>query len=162
MRAQEPGIQPSRRYPYHLTVQATLRDTDGLGHVNNGVYLNWLEEIRTRYVYDRRGLVDLAQVDFILASARLDFRSPVRLHEQVELWCGPSRIGRSSWDLLYEARARTDSRLVVEGETVQVQYDYARGAPVPIPEVWRRILEADLLPPPHPAPPGPGGGVLSA
>ena len=30
------------RWAYEMTIQATLRDTDGLGHVNNAVYLTWL------------------------------------------------------------------------------------------------------------------------
>ncbi len=138
---------PSRAFPYRLAVQATLRDSDGLGHVNNGVYLEWLEEVRTRYVYDRRGLTELAEIDFILASARLDFRSPVLLHEVVDLWCGPSRVGRSSWEISYEGRSRRDGRLVVEASTVQVQFDYTSRRPVSIPAEWRRILEADLLAP---------------
>jgi acyl-CoA thioester hydrolase len=128
-------------------VQATLRDSDGLGHVNNGVYLSWLEEVRTRYVYDRREMTDISEIDFILASARLDFRSPVRLHEIVDLWCGPSRVGRRSWELAYEGRARGDGRLVVEASTVQVQYDYVERRPVAVPEEWRRLLESDLLRP---------------
>lgn len=137
---------PSRPFPYHLAVEATLRDLDGLGHVNNGVYQTWLEEVRTRYVFERRGLSEVGQIDFILASTTLEFRSPVKLHEIVDLWCGPTRVGRSSWTLAYEARARSDGRLVVEGSSVQVQFDYASEGSVPLSAKWRALLEADLLP----------------
>ena len=136
---------PSKRYPFHSEVLATLRDTDGLGHVNNAVYLSWLEEIRTLYVFERRGMTRMDQVDFILASARLDFRSPILMHETVDLWLGPSRLGKSSWDLLYEGRARGDGRLVLEATTVQVMFDYASKAAIPIPDDWRRILQADMV-----------------
>ncbi len=136
---------PSRPYPYHFAVRATLRDTDGMGHVNNAVYLSWLEEIRTGYVFDRRGRLELAEVDFVVASAHLDFRSPVHLHETVDLWLAPCRLGRSSWDLLYEGRARADGRRVLDARTVQVQYDYARRVSFPIPDDWRRLLEGDLV-----------------
>lgn len=136
---------PSRTYAYHVALLATLRDTDGVGHVNNAVYLTWLEEVRTRYVFARRGLVGLSQVDFVLARAELDFRSPVMLHETVDLWCAPSRLGRSSWDLVYEGRSRTDGRLVIEARTVQVQYDYRARKTAPIPDTWRRALLEDLL-----------------
>ena len=86
----------------------------------------------------------MEEFDFILASTTLHFRSPVLLHEAVTMRCAPSRIGNSSWDLVYEGRARTDGRLVVEGTSVQVHYDYAIRKPVPIPGDWRRILEDDL------------------
>jgi len=136
--------EPSRPYAYHLTVQAGLRDTDGLGHVNNAVYVNWLEEVRTRYVFDARGLEGISNVDFILASVHVEFRSPVFLHELVDLWCSPSRVGQRSWELVYEGRSRRDGRLVFEARTAQVQFDYGRREPVPIPAEWRRILEEDM------------------
>ena len=145
MEAESVPPAPSRKHAFHIEVRATLRDTDGMGHVNNGVYLSWCEEARTRYVFERRGLTVMSELDFILASARLDFRSPVLLHEIVDLWCSPSRIGRSSWEMLYEGRARRDGRLVVEASSVQVQYDYSIRAPVAIPPDWRKCLEADLL-----------------
>lgn len=136
---------PSRPFPFRLSVEATLRDTDGVGHVNNAVYVSWIEEARTRYVFDRRGLAGLAELDFILASVQVEYRSPVLLHETVDVWCGPSRVGNRSWELVYEGRARGDGRLVCEARSVQVQYDYAARATLPIPAGWRAILERDLL-----------------
>jgi acyl-CoA thioester hydrolase len=129
---------------YELAIQATLRDTDALGHVNNAVYVNWFEEVRTSYVYARRGLRTTADVDFILASTTVQFRSPVYMLETVDLRCAPVRIGNSSWDLAYEGRAREGGRLVVEGVSTQVHYDYTARAAMPIPAEWRALLTADL------------------
>ena len=47
---------PERRWVFHVAIDATLRDTDGLGHVNNAVYLSWIETARTKYVFERRRL----------------------------------------------------------------------------------------------------------
>lgn len=129
---------------YELAIQATLRDTDALGHVNNAVFVNWFEEVRTSYVYARRGLRTTADVDFILASTTVQFRSPVYMLETVDLRCAPVRIGNSSWDLAYEGRAREGGRLVVEGVSTQVHYDYTARAAMPIPAAWRALLTADL------------------
>jgi acyl-CoA thioester hydrolase len=136
---------PSKRYAFHHAVEATLRDTDAMGHVNNAVYLSWLEVVRNHYIFDRRGLSRTEEMDFILASARLDFRSPVLMHEVVDIWCSPSRVGRSSWEMAYEGRVRSGGRLVVEASTVQVQFDYAKRGAAPIPDAWRRILEVDMI-----------------
>jgi YbgC/YbaW family acyl-CoA thioester hydrolase len=132
---------------FTLPIRATLRDTDGLGHVNNAVYVNWLEEVRTGYVYERRGLKTMAEVDFVLASITIHFRSPVYLLETIDMRCAPVRIGRTSWDLAYEGRAREGGRLVVEAVSTQVQYDYAARTKAPIPESWRALLTADLVQP---------------
>lgn len=135
---------PERPYAFHVAVVATLRDTDGLGHVNNAVYLSWVETARTSYVFARRGFARIEQLDFVLASAHLDFRSPVYLHETVDLRCSPSRVGKSSWEMTFEGRVRDDGRLCLEARTIQVQYDYEKRSSRPIPDDWRRLLEADL------------------
>lgn len=129
---------------HELAIQATLRDTDALGHVNNAVYVNWLEEVRTSYVCSRRGFKTMAEVDFILASITIQFRSPVYMLETITMRCAPVRIGRSSWELAYEGHAREGGRLVVEALSTQVQYDYTARASAPIPAAWRALLTADL------------------
>jgi len=127
-----------------LAIQATLRDSDAFGHVNNAVYVSWFEEVRTIYVCSRRGIKDLAEVDFVLASTTVHFRSPVFMLETIEMRCAPIRIGTTSWDLAYEGHARDGGRLVVEGVSTQVQYDYKTRAKAPIPAAWRALLTADL------------------
>jgi acyl-CoA thioester hydrolase len=127
-----------------LEVQATLRDTDALGHVNNAVYVNWFEEVRTAYVCARRNFTTMDQVDFVLGTITVQYRAPVYMLETVELRCTPVRIGRSSWDLAYEGRVKGDGRLVVEGTSTQVQYDYATRKSAPLPPEWRAQLEADM------------------
>lgn len=129
---------------FTLAVQATLRDTDAFGHVNNAVYVNWFEEVRTAYVVARRGIKSTSEVDFILASITVHFRSPVYLMETIDMRCVPIRIGHTSWELAYQGRAQKDGRLVVDGASTQVQFDYAKHAKAPIPASWRALLAADL------------------
>jgi len=137
-------VTAPKRWAYELAVPATLRDTDALGHVNNAVYVSWFEEVRTAYVCARRGFTTMDHVDFILASTTVHFRAPVYMLETVDMRCVPVRIGRSSWELAYEGRAREGGRLVVEGVSTQVQFDYAARKKAPIPPAWRALLTADL------------------
>jgi acyl-CoA thioester hydrolase len=145
MKEDRPRTTPSTPFPFVWTLSATLRDTDGVGHVNNAAYLSWIEEARVRYVFDRRSYRGIEDLDFILASARLDYRSPVKLLEDIEIWCGPSRVGQRSWEMRYECRARLDGRLVLEASSVQVQFDYARRQSVPLPGPWRALLEKEIV-----------------
>lgn len=130
-------------HAFTLDVTATLRDTDANGHVNNAVYVTWLEEIRTRYVFERRGLDRAAQIDFVLARTEIDHVSPVWLHEVVDLYCRPSRVGSRSWDMDYAAYVRSDGRVALRARSVQVHYDHAAARSAPIPEPFRAILERD-------------------
>ncbi|MFN0151215.1 MAG: acyl-CoA thioesterase [bacterium] len=121
----------------------SLRDLDGLGHVNHAVYLSYLEVARTHYYTARRGARTIDDFDFILGSISCTYHSPAFLHERLVIGLWPTRIGTKSWALQYELREESSGRLVARAETTLVQYDFRAGRSVEISEDWRTILERD-------------------
>src|SRR5512135_3482227 len=101
-----------------------FRDCDAMGHVNNAVYSTFLEEARIEVL---GGLAD-----FILARVEIDFRSELRAGEEIEVRTRCSRIGTKSLDLEHEIHA--NGRLVAQGKSVLVGYDYERSESVALPE----------------------------
>lgn len=121
-------------FPFVHRETVRFRDLDALGHVNNAVYLTYLEQARVAFLTPagyEPGLM-------ILARAEIDFRSPLELGEMVEVLLTPTRIGEKSFELSYELRA--DERVVAEARTVIVAYDYERRESRPLPEAWRKLL----------------------
>lgn len=135
--------EPPRRGAFQHTVEVSLRDLDGLGHVNHAVYLSYLEVARTHYYYARRGARKIEELDFILGSIACTYHSPAFLHERLVVALWPARIGTKSWSLQYEVREESGGRLVARAETTLVQYDFRAGRSVEISEDWRTILERD-------------------
>ena len=129
---------------FELEITPRFRDIDSLGHVNNAVYLTYMEEARTKYYMQTARTTRLDEIEFILASAKVDFRSPIAWGETVLIRVWPTRIGTSSFTLGYEMRVKGDGRLAAEAESVQVAYDYAAKKSKPIPSDFRRALEAEL------------------
>ncbi|MBK5257421.1 MAG: acyl-CoA thioesterase [Vicinamibacteria bacterium] len=145
-------------------VEAVFGDLDGMGHVNNVVYLKWLETARIDYwihVTGQKthlglpqeggashdpgpGVMSGALIDMILARTEIDYRSPVSYGEKLDVFIRTSVIKRSSVVFEYAVRARTDDRLVAEARTVVVCYDYQfmRSKPVPA-ETRTSILTLD-------------------
>lgn len=123
-----------------VPVQVRFRDTDAMGHVNNAVYLSYLEYARVKYWEQVLGTRDLADIDFILARAEIDFRSPVRLGEDVEVQIRTSELKRSSWTFEYRVVSKLDGRLVAEATTVQACYDYAKGRVKKLDDDRRRTI----------------------
>jgi acyl-CoA thioester hydrolase len=115
-----------------------FRDLDGMGHVNNAVFLTFMESARIAY-FTEHGAGNNPQQHLILARMEVDFRSPIAFGERVEVGVRPSRLGTKSFDLEYEVRA--DGRLAAEAKSVLVGYDYTRGESVEIPVEWRDWLE---------------------
>jgi acyl-CoA thioester hydrolase len=129
---------------FELEITPRFRDIDSLGHVNNAVYLTYMEEARTKYYMRTAKATRLEELDFVLASAKVDFRSPIAWGETVVIRAWPTRIGTASFTLGYEMRVKGDGRLAAEAESVQVAYDYAAKKSKPIPPNLRRALEAEL------------------
>lgn len=117
-----------------------FRDTDAMGHINNAVYVTYLEVARQEYWKALDRLADYRAVPFILAHVTIDFRSEALVRETLDLAIRCDWIGGKSFGFAYEIRS--DQRLVVEARTVQVCYDYAAKRSIPVPDALRRKLEA--------------------
>ena len=113
-----------------------FRDLDSLGHVNNAVFLTYLEEARIAYLVP----LGAEASDMILARVEIDFRAPLLIDDELEIGVRPARIGTKSFDLEYEVRS--GDTLAAEAKTVLVSYDYAARRPVDLPESWREALAA--------------------
>ena len=121
---------------------ARFRDLDPMGHVNNAVYLTWLETARIEFMR-RLGTFDqpdVREMSMILAHVELDFRSAVEFGEEVEIGVRVARLGTKSFDLEHELRV--GDRVVAQAKTVLVAYDYASNESKEIPEEWRQRLAA--------------------
>ena len=106
-------------FPHVHRDRVRFRDCDAMGHVNNAVYSTYLEEARIGVLGDL--------IDFILARVEIDFRSELRMGEEVEVRSRCSRIGTKSFDLEHVISA-SGGRVVAEAKSVLVSYDYTLGA----------------------------------
>jgi acyl-CoA thioester hydrolase len=127
-------MPPMQGFDFIHRQRVRFVDVDAMGHVNNAVYLTYVEEARIAFL---RPLGPTYE-NLILARAEIDYRSPLRDGEEVEVGVRCTRLGTSSFDLEYELRA--GDRVVAEARSVQVAYDYESSAPVPIPDEWRERL----------------------
>jgi len=128
-------------YRFVLPRDVEFRDIDVAGHVNNAVYLTYLETARIRYLIDVLGPEFAYEVSLILARIAVDFRSPARFPETLEVGARVTRLGTTSFDMEHEIRGG-DARVVLEATSVLVAYDYEAHAPMTLPESWRTRLDA--------------------
>jgi acyl-CoA thioester hydrolase len=113
--------------PIEHTVRVALRwrDIDMLGHLNQSVYHELLEEARVAFMSDlieRTGL-DRAYGGFVLAHVDLDHHAEVRKdHGAVDVVVRLASVGTSSIRLAHEIRL-PDGRVAASGGTVLVAWD---------------------------------------
>jgi acyl-CoA thioester hydrolase len=129
---------------HEIRIKIRWRDMDAYGHVNNAVYLNYLEEARDAWVQAVLGAASGSTWDFVLARVAIDFRRELRLEdEEVLVSCTLRRIGNSSVTLGEEIRTR-DGELSAESEAVLVARDRERGRSRPLTDAERAAFEGVL------------------
>jgi acyl-CoA thioester hydrolase len=118
-----------------------FRDTDAMGHINNAVYVTYLEVARQQYWRALSAGDDYRRVPFILAGVHVDFRSEALVNEVLEIGIRCDWIGTKSFAFGYQIREKVTGRLVVEATSVQVCYDYAAKRSIEMPADLRATLE---------------------
>jgi acyl-CoA thioester hydrolase len=120
--------------------EVTFRDLDVFGHVNNAVYLTYIENARIGYLREVLGIESLEDLLVIVAKVDIDFRSRASLGEALEVGTRVSRIGTKSFDVEHEIQG-PDGRLVARAETTLVTFDYRGDSTMPVPDLWRERIE---------------------
>ena len=127
-------------------LEVRFRDCDALGHVNNAVYLTYLEQARFNHWRSLWGFgtpqLPPGMPGVILARVECDYKRPATYGETLEVRLTVAEIGRSSFRYDYEI-VDGEGRTVAMAKTVQVMYDYTAGTPVPIPDDIRALLAPD-------------------
>lgn len=124
-------------------IRIRWRDMDAYGHVNNAVYLNYLEEARDRWVQKVLGPVSDTW-HFVLARVAIDFRSELTQDdEEIIVRCRLDSIGRASVRTREEILKR-DGTVSAESESVIVARDPDSGRSRPLTDEERATLEEEL------------------
>jgi acyl-CoA thioester hydrolase len=134
-------------FPFEHELEVRFRDCDPLGHVNNAVYLTYLEAARFAWWRKTFGPDGLREYGFILARVEIDYRHAALPGQRLLVRLRVSAIGRSSFTVEYEIVAGSGGELVARARSVQVAYDYEQGRSVPLAPVVRTRLEAAMIVP---------------
>ena len=121
-------------------IEIRWRDVDAYGHVNNSVYLTYLEEARDEWI--ERALEGVSNPwDFVLARVAVDFRRELRQEDdEVVVSVRLDRMGNSSLQVREEIRTAA-GELAAEGESVIVARDRETGRSRPLTDAERAALE---------------------
>ena len=108
-----------------IAIGLRWRDMDMLGHLNQAVYHELLEEGRGALFTSLGG----ASFPFVLVRVELDYRQEVRKdHGSVEIVARVERVGSKSITIAHEI-VRADGVVAAEGRSVLVAWDpQARGS----------------------------------
>jgi acyl-CoA thioester hydrolase len=111
-------------------------DTDALGHVNNAVFLTYLEEARDTWFAERLGSREV----YVLVRIEVDFvRELGRDTKRVLVHVSAERLGRKSVTMSETLRDEA-GEVVAQAKTTAVRWDPGRQAAVEFTDVEREAL----------------------
>lgn len=138
-------------FSYRHRIEIRYGDTDALGHVNNAVYLAYFEMARGGYYTTVVGHPfghgpEADRRTYVIAEAHVTYRTPALYGEPLVCACRVGWLGRSSFSLEYrlevEASAIGAARLIADGSTVLVFFDFVEGRVTRIPaSMVQRLIE---------------------
>ena len=132
---------------FTIDVPVRFRDTDAMGHVNNAVFLTYLEEARLHFVASL--LPQLIEAGLIMARAECDYVRPITVPAgpvTVTMWV--DHVGRSSFALA--STIEQAGQVVARARNVIVAYDYASGSSRPLTDTDRAGLQQGTVDAPAP------------
>ncbi len=119
-------------------------EVDAQGVVFNGNYLTYFDVAMTEYFrvldFPYQDLADKHGADLVVVRSVTDYHSPARFDDEIDVYVRTGRIGRSSFQLLFEIY-RDDEHLI-SGELVYVNVDIANRSSKPLPHAIRSAIEA--------------------
>lgn len=126
-------------FSFHLDMPVRYRDIDSNAHVNNAVYVSYLEQARIQYL---QTVLDSAVFDlgFVLVNIDVNYEDEVHYDDEVTVHLRVTDIGTSTISMTYEITA--SGRTAVTATSVMAVIDEERSGSRPVPDHIREEIAA--------------------
>lgn len=131
------------RYGYVAVQKVHWGDMDALGHVNNVIYFQYLEQARLEMMEALGGFPRLfdEQIGMVVADARCRYKAPVVYPDTLHIGIRVQFETETRMRLSYALFSAQLGRVVAEAETVQYTVSPQSGRPVATPAWFRECLQ---------------------
>lgn len=126
-------------FEYTTPIEVRFADLDAYGHVNNALYLTYLETARIKLFQKYFGGFLDGPLMFLVVRAECDYRLPIELNDPLRITVCVDQLRYSSFNFSYRIHDGGD-RLFALAKTVMVCYDPRLKKPVTLPAAMKQVL----------------------
>ena len=111
--------RPERRSrPHELKLHVGEEHIDGLGHVNNVVYLSWIQDVATDHWLSVASPEQSAETVWVVLRHEIDYERPAHLGDEIiaRTWVGDATP--TTWDRHTEILREADGQLLARAKSV--------------------------------------------
>ncbi|WP_409304125.1 acyl-CoA thioesterase [Peribacillus sp. SCS-155] len=132
------------RFSHRLKVRYS--EIDGQNIVFNAHYLTYLDVAVSEFFLEglKLDLVKLAEngeFDFVIAKTIMEYKSPARLNDWLNIWCRVGRIGNASMTMNFMITRDGEIDPLLIAEVIYVSYNPHTKTSQPVPEFVRERIE---------------------
>ena len=129
-------------FTFFHPITVRFADLDPQGHVNNAVYLTYLESARLGY-YEKVGIWQREvgmKTGMVVAHIDIDYLAPIFFGQDIQVGVKLARLGQKSFTLVFVIETVPGEVPLARGTSVMVTFDSTTGKSIPIPPDWREKL----------------------
>lgn len=128
--------------PFELSIDVAPDDVEELDHVNNVVYLRWVQNAAAAHWRALAPADDLAAIAWVVLRHEIDYKKPARAGDALiaRTWVGPAT--RLSYERHTQILRASDRELLAQARTMWCPVSVATGRPTQISDAARAIFSA--------------------
>ncbi|HSP45515.1 MAG TPA: thioesterase family protein [Chthoniobacterales bacterium] len=123
--------------PFELNVTVAPADIDRQDHVNNTVYVRWIQEVATAHWRAHAPVDARDAIGWVVLRHEIDYKSPAGLGDQIVLRTWVGKATRITFERFTEMRRASDGELLSKARTVWVPINPDNGKPTRVPSEVR-------------------------
>jgi acyl-CoA thioester hydrolase len=133
-------MDPTPVAPFEKSIRVDPADIDALNHVNNTVYLRWVQDVAAAHWFAAAPAEDQAGLVWMVVRHEIDYLSPAGPNDELILrtWVGAAAGLR--FDRHTEILRASDRKVLAKAKTVWVPIDPATGRPKRVSERVRGMF----------------------
>ena len=108
-------------------------DIDQQNHVNNTVYVRWIQEIATAHWNATAPVPARDEIAWVVLRHEIDYKSPVCLGDEIVLRTWVGKATRVTFERFVEVLRRADRKLLAQARTLWVPINPQTAKPTRVP-----------------------------
>ena len=122
--------------PFEIIVPVVAADIDEQNHVNNTVYLRWVQDVATAHWQALAGQEAQAAIAWVVLRHEIDYKAPAALGDKITLRTWVGKASRLTFERFTEIRRNGEEQLLSTARTLWCPINPQTGRPTRVsPEV---------------------------
>jgi acyl-CoA thioester hydrolase len=115
---------------FEMTVPVLPSDIDEQNHVNNMIYLRWVQDVATAHWRALASAEAQAAIGWVVLRHEIDYKTPATLDDEIVLRTWVGKATRLTFERFTEIRRKSDRQLLSQARTLWCPIDMQNGRPM--------------------------------